>query len=414
MTLAIGSTLIGVAIDYPILLLTHRVLAPDEPPEQRRPAGLDGRSCSAASPPPPGSPPSPGRRSRACARWPSPPRPASSPRWPSPATVLPPLLAGRHAPRAPLLWRGVARSAMRALGWLQRHTRCALGLVVIAVAGLCAGRPAAPALAGLARRAQRRRPRPEGRDRSRARPRLAGRRGAPGDRRRRATSRRPCASTTRSPHRLERARTARGSMAARSSLHAFLWSADLQRAQPRGARRRPRPRRRARSPRWRARASSPRRSPRFAARRRRAARARPPTPPLRLADLRGLAARAARPPVHRRPRRRASGVLTFVRGVKRPRPRSPPPSPSCRARASSTRPRFLDETYARFRVQTLQAIGVGLVLILLVLFDPLPPAPAARWPRCCPRCSRPPRRWRSWAPPASRPTCCTCCRCCWS
>ena len=30
MTLAIGSTLIGVAIDYPILALTHRVLAPDE------------------------------------------------------------------------------------------------------------------------------------------------------------------------------------------------------------------------------------------------------------------------------------------------------------------------------------------------------------------------------------------------
>jgi predicted exporter len=30
LTLAIGSTLIGVAIDYPILLITHRVLAPDE------------------------------------------------------------------------------------------------------------------------------------------------------------------------------------------------------------------------------------------------------------------------------------------------------------------------------------------------------------------------------------------------
>ena len=30
LTLAIGSTLIGVAIDYPILLMTHRVLAPDE------------------------------------------------------------------------------------------------------------------------------------------------------------------------------------------------------------------------------------------------------------------------------------------------------------------------------------------------------------------------------------------------
>ena len=34
LTLAIGSTLIGVAIDYPILLLTHRVLAPDESPDQ--------------------------------------------------------------------------------------------------------------------------------------------------------------------------------------------------------------------------------------------------------------------------------------------------------------------------------------------------------------------------------------------
>ena len=34
MTLAIGSTLIGVAIDYPILALTHRVLAPDESADQ--------------------------------------------------------------------------------------------------------------------------------------------------------------------------------------------------------------------------------------------------------------------------------------------------------------------------------------------------------------------------------------------
>jgi predicted exporter len=33
LTLAIGSTLIGVAIDYPILLLTHRLLAPDQTPE---------------------------------------------------------------------------------------------------------------------------------------------------------------------------------------------------------------------------------------------------------------------------------------------------------------------------------------------------------------------------------------------
>src|SRR5262249_6444050 len=33
MTLAIGSTLIGVAIDYPILLMTHRVLSPDESSE---------------------------------------------------------------------------------------------------------------------------------------------------------------------------------------------------------------------------------------------------------------------------------------------------------------------------------------------------------------------------------------------
>ena len=33
MTLAIGSTLIGVAIDYPILLLAHRMLSPGESAE---------------------------------------------------------------------------------------------------------------------------------------------------------------------------------------------------------------------------------------------------------------------------------------------------------------------------------------------------------------------------------------------
>jgi predicted exporter len=60
------------------------------------------------------------------------------------------------------------------------------------------------------------------------------------------------------------------------------------------------------------------------------------------------------------------GILTFVRGVKDPDRLSAALAdlPGARFFDQTT---FLDETYARFRVQTLQAMGVGVVLILIVL-----------------------------------------------
>ena len=98
--------------------------------------------------------------------------------------VLPPLLRGRPR-RAPLLGARRPPRGDRALAWLRappRHSprRSSAGRGV----AVCARRPAAAALARFAGRAERRRPGAEGRDRSRARPRLARRRGAAGDRRR--------------------------------------------------------------------------------------------------------------------------------------------------------------------------------------------------------------------------------------
>jgi len=163
--------------------------------------------------------------------------------------------------------------------------------------------------------------------------------------------------------RLETAHAA-GVLEAWTSLHAFLWSADLQR------------RNRA------ALAAVPALGPRtlaalerqgfkpeaFAAftRTAEALREPPTTPPLTLDDLRaGPLAPLVRPFIVTVGKE--VGVLTFVRGVKRPDALVAALADLPGARFFD-QTAFLDEIYARFRVQTLQAMGVGVVLILLVLF----------------------------------------------
>lgn len=162
--------------------------------------------------------------------------------------------------------------------------------------------------------------------------------------------------------RLESARAA-GTLEASVSLHAFLWSAELQR------------RNRA------AISASPDVGPRTLAalarhgfkpeaftqfqRAAEALRAPPETPPLTLDELRaGPLAPLVRPFVvnvgHE------VGILTFVRGVKRPAELTAALADLPGARFFD-QTIFLDETYARFRVQTLQAMGVGIILILIVL-----------------------------------------------
>jgi len=76
------------------------------------------------------------------------------------------------------------------------------------------------------------------------------------------------------------------------------------------------------------------------------------------------------------------GVLTFLRGMDRPADVAAAIADLPGARVFD-QARFLDETYARFRRQTLQAIGIGLGLILLVLvirYRRLRPALAALLP----------------------------------
>ena len=139
--------------------------------------------------------------------------------------VLPPLLRGRPAPRR--LAGARRRRGDRALDWLRAHRRTAAAFVGAGRRVACAARPADAALARFARRHQRRRPGAEGRDRARARAGVARRRRAAGDRQR--ARRGGGAARERPGRRPPRARAAEPAWSARVvSLHAFLWSADLQ------------------------------------------------------------------------------------------------------------------------------------------------------------------------------------------
>ena len=225
MTLAIGSTLIGVAIDYPILLLTNRVLAPTRRPTSRSGrvwiGALLGGMTTAAGFIALAWTSFPGVREMAvtsaagilAALAVTPLRAAAA--CCAGARAAPALLArGAAGGNRALAWLG-APPAPLARRWRPRVAVCALGL------------PRLRWLDSLAA-SERRRPGAEGGDRSRTRPRLARRRGAPRHRERARRRARRCASTTRSPT----ASSARGGerpcQRGIVSLHAFLWSAELQ------------------------------------------------------------------------------------------------------------------------------------------------------------------------------------------
>jgi len=358
MTLAIGSTLIGVAIDYPILLLTHRVLAPEQSADDalRRVwmGALLGGLTTASGFIALAWTSFPGVREMAVTSAAGILAALAVTRW-----VLPPLAAGRPR-RAPLLERG-SRRGDGALDWLRAHRR--LGLVVmVAAAAVCAvGLPRLRWLDSLAAL-------------NAADPALK----AETDRVRARVSRvdegrlviasaRDEEEALRINDRIaDRLETARrdGLIGGVVSLHAFVWSADLQQ------------RNRA------ALAAVPDLGPRTLAalahqgfkpeafeRFRGAAaalHAPPADPPLRLADLQASPlATIVRP--FAVDLGGELGILTFVRDLKDPDRLAAAVAEVPGARFFD-QARFLDETYARFRVQTLQAIGIGVGLILLVLY----------------------------------------------
>lgn len=358
MTLAIGSTLIGVAIDYPILALTHRVLAPDESADQAidrvwMGALLGGITTAAGfiallwtS--------FPGVREMAVAS-------ASGILAALVVTryVLAPLLRGRPR-RARLLERGAALGD-RALDWLRDHRRTAVGFVSLTALACVLGLPRLQWRDALA-------------DINGSDPALR----AETERVRKMISRvdegRLVIASARDEQealrlndevaaRLGRARQA-GQLGDVVSLHAFLWSAELQ-TRSRAAL-----------------AAAPDLAGRTLAalaregfkpeafapfRREAAALQAPPTvPPLRLADLHASPLETVvRPFVVQLGDE--IGVLTFVRDIK-----DPAALAASLADLKGVRffdqVRFLNNMYRTFRVQTLEAIGIGLALIVVILF----------------------------------------------
>jgi predicted exporter len=362
MTLTIGSSLVGVAMDYPILLLTHRVLAPEESADRvmrRIWVGiLLGGVTTAAGFAALAWTSFPGVREMAVTSSAGILAALAVTRW-----VLPPLLAGRP-PRAAVLWRAAAR-AMAVLGsvrrrrWLPLVSLTAVGLVCVL------GLPRLRWLDSLAAL-------------NAADPRLK----AETDRvRARISSFEEgrlviaTAPTEEQALRINDEIAARlagvqraGAIEGSASLHAFVWSAALQ-ARNRAAV-----------------SAAPDLAGRtLAALGREGFRTETfvpftqamqalhgdpsssaPAPPLRLADLQGSPlAPLVRPFVVELGQ--DIGILTFLRGVKAPAAVEAALADLPGARYFD-QAAFLDQTYARFRVQTLQAVGVGLVLILLVLY----------------------------------------------
>jgi predicted exporter len=357
MTLAIGTTLIGVAIDYPILLLTHRMLAPEESAESvvRRVwmgifiGGLTTASGFAAL----GWTSFPGVREMAvtssagmlAALWVT-------------RYVLPPLL--ERSPTGASVLRAGAAQGERALAWLEGRPALRLGLLVTLALACLAGLPRLRWLDSLAALNAASPALKEETDRVRARV-------------SRMDDGRFVIATARDEEaalrlddelatRMGRAQDA-GLLEGYVSLHAFLWSADLQQ------------RNRA------ALAAVPDLGARTLAAlgaegfkpavfapfaKTAAALSAPATlPPLRRADLEASPLAALVRPFFVQLEDRV-GILTFVRGVKDPAALRAAlvDLPGAQLFDQSS---FLDETYGRFRVQTLQAIGVGALLIFLVL-----------------------------------------------
>ena len=355
-TLAVGSTLVGVAIDYPILLLAHRALSPGETAEAvatRIRMGLILGAFTTAT----------GFAAMAWTSFPGVREMAVTCSVGILAAlvvtrhVLPPLV-GAAPLRAPLL-RRLAGRGERAIIWLGFHPRLRLASLPLIALVCLAGLPRlrwSDSLAAL----------------NAADPALK----AETDHVRAQVSRvdegRFVISTARDEEtalrlndqvalRLERARV-QGALEAAVSVHSFLWSAELQRRNRAAV---------ASSPRLAARTLAALRDAGFrpqtfaAFERSVAELAGPPAaPPLRLADLRASPLAAMVRPFFVQLGDEV-GILTFVRGVKQP---------ARLAEAVADLPgvkvfdqaAFLDEVYARFRVQTLQAIAVGLVLIFFV------------------------------------------------
>jgi len=356
MTLAIGSTLVGVAVDYPILLLTHRALAPGEAPAsvaRRVSMGLLLGALTTAT----------GFAAMAWTSFPGVREMAVTCSVGILAAlvvtrfVLPSLMGG-PPPRAPLLTRGAAVGE-RALAWLEGHPRLrvggVLGIALVCLVGLprlrwldalAALNPADPALRAETDRV---RARVSRMDEGRFVIALA--------RDEESALRLDDEIATR----LDAAQRD-GVLEASASVHAFLWSEDLQRRNRAAV---------AASPRLGARTLEALRHEGFKpeafapfARGAEALAAPPTVPPLRAADLLASPLGALVRPFFVK-LGDETGVLTFVRGVK---------DPARLAAAVADLPGvqvfdqavFLDQVYARFRVQTLQAIAIGLVLIFFV------------------------------------------------
>jgi len=356
-TLTVGSTLMGVAIDYPLLLLTHRVLSPDEPPEAvvRRVwmgiflgglttvAGFAALIWTSF----------PGVREMALTSAVGIAGALATTRF-----VLPALLGGRPTPPARLQrW---AATVARAVRWVGERKRLGVGLVA-AVVGLCAvGLPrlrwidslaslnaASPAVRAETDRLQ---ARVSSMDEGRFVIALA--------RDEESALRINDAVAAR----LERAQAA-GELEGWTSLHSFLWSADLQ---------------------WRNRAALAAvpdlgarvvaalaregfKPEAFAAFRKAADQLRglPDLAPLGLTQMQASPlAPIVRPFVVKLGK--DIGLLTFVRGVKRRGALDAAIAgvPGAQAFDQAT---FLDETYARFRVQILEALAGHLLVILFIL-----------------------------------------------
>jgi predicted exporter len=358
LTLAIGSTLIGAAIDYPILLITHRVLAPDESADATMNhvwmGTLMGGITTAAGFIALLWTSFPGVREMAVASAVGMLSAVLITRY-----VLPPLLRARPR-RAVWLERGAA-AGNRSIEWLRAHRRLAATFVGAAGAACLIGLPMLRWRDSLA-------------DINGADPALK----AETERVRALVSRvdegRLVIVSARDEEEALRvndevaARLARargdGLVSAVVSLHAFLWSADLQNRSRAAV------------------AAVPDLAGRTVAAlekegfkpdafepfRKTVAALRAPAeiPPLRLADLRASPLdTVVRPFIVKLGDE--IGVLTFIRDLK---------DPAALTAALADLPgvrifdqvKFLDETYARFRVQTLQAILIGHGLILLILF----------------------------------------------
>ena len=358
LTLAIGSTLIGVAIDYPILVLVHRVLSPDETSEATMDrvwmGALMGGITTAAGFVALIWTSFPGVREMAVASAAGMLAAVAVTR-----TVLPPLLRARPR-RAVWLERGSA-AGERALDWLRRHRKAAAAFVGLTGLACLIGLPMLRWNDSLA-------------DINAADPALK----AETERVRALVSRvdesRLVIVSARDEQealrvndqvaaRLERARQD-GLVSAVVSLHAFLWSADLQlrsraavaavpdlAGRTLGALQREGFKPDAFEPFRQAAA---------------ALHAPPAVPPLRLADLRGSPLETVVRPFTVQLGDEI-GILTFVRDLKDPAALTATLADLPGVRIFD-QVRFLNETYARFRIQSLQAIGIGHVLIFLILF----------------------------------------------